>query len=224
MNVTIDGGPLGIDEVVAVAEGRAEAVLHHGVRGRMLPARDIVERAVAEDRTLYGVTTGFGALASKRIDRAEAEDLQVRLLRSHAAGVGDPLPDELVRSMLLLRARTLAQGHSGVRPIIVERYIEFLREGLLPVVPSQGSVGASGDLAPFAHLALPIIGEGFLKDGDVVEPAARVLARHGLAPIRLRAKEGLSLLNGTEGMLSSSIVPAVWLRRQISARRSPWRP
>ena len=217
MNVTIDGGPLGIDEVVAVAEGRAEAVLHHGVRGRMLPARDIVERAVAEDRTLYGVTTGFGALASKRIDRAEAEDLQVRLLRSHAAGVGDPLPDELVRSMLLLRARTLAQGHSGVRPIIVERYIEFLREGLLPVVPSQGSVGASGDLAPFAHLALPIIGEGFLKDGDVVEPAARVLARHGLAPIRLRAKEGLSLLNGTEGMLSFGVLGLHRARRLASA-------
>lgn len=217
MNVTIDGGPLGIDEVVAVAEGRAEAVLHHGVRGRMLPARDIVERAVAEDRTLYGVTTGFGSLASKRIDRAEAEDLQVRLLRSHAAGVGDPLPDELVRSMLLLRARTLAQGHSGVRPIIVERYIEFLREGLLPVVPSQGSVGASGDLAPFAHLALPIIGEGFLKDGDVVEPAARVLARHGLAPIRLRAKEGLSLLNGTEGMLSFGVLGLHRARRLASA-------
>jgi histidine ammonia-lyase len=206
MHVTIDGGPLTIDEVVAVAAGRAEAVLHHEVRARMLPARDIVEQAVTEDRTLYGVTTGFGALASKRIDPAEAEDLQVRLLRSHAAGVGDPLPDELVRSMLLLRARTLAQGHSGVRPVIVERYIEFLREGLLPVVPSQGSVGASGDLAPFAHLALPIIGEGYLKDGDQIEPSAGVLARHGLAPIRLRAKEGLSLLNGTEGMLSLGVL------------------
>jgi len=192
--------------VVAVAEGRAEVVLHHDVRARMLPARDVVERAVAEDRTLYGVTTGFGALASVQIDPAEAEDLQVRLLRSHAAGVGDPLPDEIVRSMLLLRARTLAQGYSGVRPVIVERYIEFLREGLIPVVPSQGSVGASGDLAPFAHLALPIIGEGLLKDGDQVEAAARVLARHGLAPIRLRAKEGLSLLNGTEGMLSMGVL------------------
>ena len=172
----------------------------------MLPARDVVERAVAEDRTLYGVTTGFGALASERIDPAEAEDLQVRLLRSHAAGVGEPLPDDLVRSMLLLRARTLSQGYSGVRPVIVERYIDFLREDLLPVVPGQGSVGASGDLAPFAHLALPVIGEGLLKDGDRVEPAAQVLSRHGLAPIRLRAKEGLSLLNGTEGMLSFGVL------------------
>jgi len=217
MHVTIDGGPLTIEEVVAVASGRAEAVLHHDVRARMLPSRDIVEQAVAEDRTLYGVTTGFGALASQRIDPAEAEELQVRLLRSHAAGVGDPLPDELVRAMLLLRARTLAQGHSGVRPVLVERYIEFLREGLLPVVPSQGSVGASGDLAPFAHLALPVIGEGFLKDGDRVEPAATVLARHGLAPIRLRAKEGLSLLNGTEGMLSFGAIGLHRARRLAEA-------
>ncbi len=206
MHVNVDGGPLTVEEVVAVATRRAEAVLHHDVRARMLPARDVVERAVAEDRTLYGVTTGFGALASERIDPGEAEDLQIRLLRSHAAGVGDPLPDDLVRSMLLLRARTLSQGYSGVRPLIVERYIDFLRENLLPVVPAQGSVGASGDLAPFAHLALPVIGEGFLKDGDRVEPAAQVLGRHGLAPIRLRAKEGLSLLNGTEGMLSFGVL------------------
>lgn len=206
MHVTLDGGPLSIEEVVAVATGGAEVVLHHDVRARMLPAREVVEQAVADDRTLYGVTTGFGALASKRIDRSEAEELQVRLLRSHAAGVGDPLPDEMVRAMLLLRARTMAQGYSGVRPVIVERYVDFLRENLLPVVPSQGSVGASGDLAPFAHLALPVIGEGFLKDARRIEPADRVLARHGLAPVRLRAKEGLSLLNGTEGMLALGVL------------------
>ncbi len=213
MHVTIDGGPLSIDQVVAVASGSAEVILDHDVRARMLPARDLVEQAVAEDRTLYGITTGFGALASRRIDPSEAQQLQVHLLRSHAAAVGDPLPDELVRAMLLLRARTLAQGHSGVRPVIVERYVEFLRDGLLPVVPSQGSVGASGDLAPFAHLALPLIGEGYLKDGDVVEPAAKVLARHGLAPIRLHAKEGLSLLNGTEGMLSFGVLGLARARR-----------
>ena len=126
----------------------------------------------------------------------------MNLLRSHAAGVGDPLPDEIVRAMLLLRARTLAQGYSGVRPVVVERLVEMLEAGLLPVVPSQGSVGASGDLAPFAHLALPLIGEGLIRSGGEVVPAARALAAHGLAPLHLRAKEGLSLLNGTEGMLS----------------------
>jgi histidine ammonia-lyase len=213
MRVTIDGGPLSIDEVVAVVSGSADLIVDHEVRARMLPARDLVEQAVAEDRTLYGITTGFGALSNQRIDPSEAQQLQVHLLRSHAAAVGDPLPDEIVRSMLLLRARTLSQGHSGVRPVIVERYVEFLRGDLLPVVPSQGSVGASGDLAPFAHLALPLIGEGYLKDGGVAEPAAKVLARHGLAPIRLRAKEGLSLLNGTEGMLSFGVLGLARARR-----------
>lgn len=200
--VVIDGGPLHIEEVVAVARRQAEVVVAPGVRARMIPARAVVERAVADGATVYGVTTGFGALASTRIAPEEAEALQASLLRSHAAGVGETLPDEMVRAMLLLRARTLAQGHSGVRPVLVERYADFLQQDLLPVVPGQGSVGASGDLAPFAHLALPLIGEGLLKDERGVAEAGEVLERHGLAPIHLRAKEGLSLLNGTEGMLA----------------------
>src|SRR5690606_38161896 len=136
-------------------------------------------------------TTGFGAFASTRIDPSEARELQVNLLRSHAAGVGDPLPDEVVRAMLLLRARTLAQGHSGVRPIIAERLLEILRRDLLPVVPTYGSVGASGDLAPFAHMALPLIGEGEVRTNGRVQPAAAALADAGLEPLELDAKEGL---------------------------------
>jgi histidine ammonia-lyase len=195
-----------MEDVVAVAERRAEAEMHPDVESRMRPALEMVDRALAERQTIYGVTTGFGALASTRIEPEEAEELQVHLLRSHAAGVGPPVPDELVRAMLLLRARSLSQGYSGVRPLLVKRYLELLAKDLLPVVPAQGSVGASGDLAPFAHLALPLIGEGFLKDGDEIAPAREVLSRHGLEPIRLRPKEGLSLLNGTEGMLAFGVL------------------
>jgi histidine ammonia-lyase len=162
----------------------------------MDPARATVDAAVDSGEVVYGITTGFGALASTHIGREGAEALQYNLIRSHASGVGDPLPDELVRAILLLRARTLAQGHSGVRPVIVHRLLEMLDRDLLPVIPSQGSVGASGDLAPFAHMALPIIGEGWLRSQGRVVTAAE----SGLDPIALRAKEGLSLLNGTEGM------------------------
>jgi histidine ammonia-lyase len=204
--VVVDGRPLAPSQVVAVVEGLAEAVPAPDLDERMAPARRVVEGAVQRGEVVYGVTTGFGALADRRIDPSEAEALQVALLRSHAAGVGDRLPDPLVRAMLLLRARTLAQGHSGVRPLLVERYLEFLRRDLLPVVPGQGSVGASGDLAQFAHLALPLIGEGHLKDGGEVLPAGEALGRHGLGPIHLQAKEGLSLLNGTEGMLAYGVL------------------
>ena len=184
--------------------------------------------AVSGDEVVYGITTGFGALSTTRVEPDEAAELQLNLLRSHAAGVGPPLPDELVRAMLALRARTLAQGYSGVRTEIVSRLIEMLDLDLLPVVPSQGSVGASGDLAPFAHLALPIVGEGFLKiDGQAV-PAAEALKQRNLSPLRLRPKEGLSLLNGTEGMLSMAVLGLDRARRlaraAISAAASRSRP
>ena len=198
----VDGGPLSVEEVVAVAIGASRAQLGLGWEEKMAPARRLVEEAVAAQAVIYGITTGFGALASTRVEGAEAADLQQNLLRSHAAGVGDPLPAELVRAMLLLRARTLAQGHSGVRPEVVRKIVELLSHDLLPVVPGQGSVGASGDLAPFAHLALPLIGEGFLNRQGHIEPAGQALAAVGLEPLHLEAKEGLSLLNGTEGMLA----------------------
>lgn len=192
----VDGGPLKPSEVVGVANHKVKADPGADLGARMAPARAVVEAAVQSNQVVYGITTGFGALAGTHIGREQTETLQYNLLRSHATGVGDPLPDEIVRAMLLLRARTLAQGHSGVRPIIVERLLELLDRDILPVVPSQGSVGASGDLAPFAHLALPLIGEGMVRvNGTVMTPSAA-----GVEPVQLQAKEGLSLLNGTEGM------------------------
>lgn len=217
MPVVIDGGPLTIDQVVAVAQRKSEVELAAGVAARMAPARAVVERALTSGAVVYGITTGFGALASTRVDADQAAELQVNLLRSHAAGVGPPLDDELVRAMLLLRARTLSQGHSGVRVEIVARLVEMLRRDLLPVVPSQGSVGASGDLAPFAHLALPLIGEGQLKVEGRVSDAAAALAATDLVPIKLLAKEGLSLLNGTEGMLAMGALGISRARRLARA-------
>lgn len=209
--VVIDGTPMALDDIWAAADG-AHLRVGSEVRDRMAPARRLVEEAVERGDTMYGVTTGFGALASTRIDPSQAREVQVALLRSHAAGVGDPLPLPLVRAMLALRARTLAQGHSGVRPVVVERLVDLANAGLIPVVPELGSVGASGDLAPFAHLALPLIGEGEVwSDGERL-PAAEGLAAVGLEPLALEAKEGLSLLNGTEGMLAWL---ALGLRRAI---------
>jgi histidine ammonia-lyase len=194
--VIISGEPLTPQQVVEVAYRRSKVAVSDDLAQRLAPARRIVEEAVDSGGVVYGITTGFGALASTDIGREQAVALQYNLLRSHSSGVGDPLPDELVRAMLLLRARTLAQGYSGVRPVIVEKLVEMLQRDILPVVPSQGSVGASGDLAPFAHLALPLIGEGSVRVDGVTMPTAD----SGLESIELQTKEGLSLLNGTEGM------------------------
>jgi len=209
----VDGGPLTPGQVVEVARRRMRAVPGPGLAERMDPARAVVDAAVDSGEVVYGITTGFGALASTHIGRDEAETLQYNLIRSHASGVGDPIPDDLVRAILLLRARTLAQGHSGVRPVLVERLLEMLERDILPVIPSQGSVGASGDLAPFAHMALPLIGEGKVRvDGQVI-PTSET----DLEPISLQAKEGLSLLNGTEGMTAMGALGLDEARRLLIA-------
>ena len=200
--VTVDGGPLTPSEVAAVAFREADIVIGDDLGERLEPARALIQQIAESEDVVYGVTTGFGALATSHIGVSQAEDLQYNLIRSHATGVGDPLPAPVVRAMMLLRARTLAQGHSGVRQEIVLKMLELLEKDILPVVPSQGSVGASGDLAPFAHLALPLIGEGRVTvDGKAV-PASQVVKD----PIRLGVKEGLSLLNGTEGMAAMGAV------------------
>lgn len=216
-DIVLDGGPLTAADVVTAAHGGVTVVLDPAAADRMEAARDVVRGAIAGGAAVYGVNTGFGALVRHRIDAGDAADLQVRLLRSHAVGVGHPLPAHMVRAMLVLRARTLAQGHSGVRVEVVQALLDLLNRNLLPVVPDRGSVGASGDLAPFAHLALPLIGEGELRDGDTVGPAAEMLAANGLAPLVLQPKEGLSLLNGTEGMLAWGILGAHRARRLARA-------
>src|SRR6266545_2865470 len=200
--VLLTGGPLRVAEVVAVARGHVPVELGEEGRKRMAGARDVVERAVAGGRRVYGVSTGFGLLANTAVDPGDLEELQRRIVLSHATGTGDPLDVEVVRAMQLLRARTLTQGHSGVRPVVVEALLALLAAGVAPVIPEHGSVGASGDLAQLAHLALPLLGEGeVLVDGARV-PAAEGLRRAGLGPLALSYKEGLSLVNGTEGMLA----------------------
>lgn len=204
MSVLI-GEPLDIDGVVAVAAGEP-VELAPGLAGDMAPARRVVEEAVDSGAAVYGITTGLGDLASVRIDPAEAKSLQEAILRSHATAVGAPLPTEVVRAMMLLKARTFAMGVSGVRFALVERLARMLNESIHPVVPAQGSLGASGDLALLAHLALPLIGEGAVEvKGDIL-PAVGALRAAGLEPLELSHKEGLSLVNGTEGMLALGIL------------------
>src|SRR5437867_12155785 len=190
------GERLSIQDVVAVARGEP-AVLSDPARKRMEGAREVVDRKVAAGETVYGVTTGLGSLANVRLEPEEVRDLQHRLLRSHAVGVGPPLSEWEVRAMLLLRAHCLALGYSGVRPVVAERLIEFLNREVYPVVPEQGSLGASGDLAPLAHLALPLIGEGAVSFQGEPAPAMAALERAGLDALTLEPKEGLSLINGT---------------------------
>ncbi|HSL97952.1 MAG TPA: histidine ammonia-lyase [Candidatus Deferrimicrobiaceae bacterium] len=198
--VVVSGADLTVADVEAVARRGAVAVLDAGARGRMERSRAVVDELLAADAVVYGVTTGVGALCDRSIGQADAERLQVNLLVSHAAGVGEPLPRDVVRAMLLLRANTLALGHSGARPVVAERLLEMLERGLHPVVPSQGSVGASGDLAPLAHLALPLIGRGQVELNGHLMPALVALRELGLEPLTLGAKEGLALLNGTQLM------------------------
>src|ERR671936_1218777 len=196
--IRLTGDDLSVADVWAVAVERASAELSDASREKMRSARELVERAAHGVREhTYGINTGFGRFVSRSIPEELTEELQVRLLRSHACGVGDPYPTDVVRAAMLLRANALAKGYSGARVETVELLVECLNRGVVPHVPSRGSVGASGDLAPLAHLALPLVGEGEAwVDGERL-PGTEALARVGLAPIRLRAKEGLSLINGT---------------------------
>ena len=198
--VVLTGADLDIGDVEAVARHGARAALDVHARERMAEARAVIDALVERGEVVYGVTTGFGDLATTFIPPADAARLQENLLASHAAGVGRPFPREVVRAMLLLRANTLALGHSGCRPLLVDRICRFLELGIHPVVPEQGSVGASGDLAPLAHLALPLVGRGEVELGGQVMPSLVALREVGLEPLVLQPKEGLALLNGTQLM------------------------
>src|SRR3989454_2015927 len=212
--IRLTGEDLRLDDVWAVAFGAADAALSDEARTKMAAARELVERAAHGTREhTYGINTGFGRFVSKSIPEEQTEELQLRLLRSHACGVGEPYPDEIVRAAMLLRANALAKGNSGARVETVELLLECIRHGVLPYVPSRGSVGASGDLAPLAHLALPLVGEGEAwHDGELL-PGADALTAAGLEPTRLAAKEGLSLINGTQFMAAFGALGVVRARR-----------
>ncbi|UFP95237.1 histidine ammonia-lyase [Gloeobacter morelensis] len=198
--LVLDGCSLAVDDVVAVARGGVPVRLAPASLEAVRRSRAFVEALLEGDEIVYGITTGFGYFKNRRIPRSAVEQLQQNLLVSSAAGVGEPFGREVVRAMLLLRANTLALGYSGVRPETLQLLIAMLNRGVHPVVPCRGSVGASGDLAPLAHLALVLTGEGEAEVGGGVLPGAAALARVGLEPIRLGAKEGLALINGTQAM------------------------
>lgn len=197
---TLVGRPLTLHDVVRVARDGQPVALCPDAAARIAASRACIERIVEEERVVYGVTTGFGKLANVRIAASDVQQLQRNLIVSHAMGVGAPLSTEVVRAMLLLRAQSLAQGNSGIRVDVIVLLLAMLDRGVHPIVPSQGSVGASGDLAPLAHMALTLIGEGEAEFGGETLPATEALARAGLSPVVLEAKEGLALINGTQAM------------------------
>src|SRR5215216_4635640 len=196
----LSGQQLTLQQIVDIAEGREQVVLDEEARARVERARQVVQDIVTQGRTVYGVNTGFGKLSDVSIDRGDLIQLQLNLVRSHSCGLGEPLSEPEARAMLLLRANVLASGFSGARPLVIETLIAMLEKGLTPIIPEKGSVGASGDLAPLAHLALAAIGEGELFYTGERLPAVTALERAHVAPLQLEVKEGLALLNGTQAM------------------------
>lgn len=194
------GCTLDIDHVIRVARHSQSVQLDDSARARVRQSRAYVEQLIQQDEVVYGVTTGFGKFAQVRISPHDTRLLQRNLLLSHAMGVGEPLPTEVVRAMMLLRAHSLALGYSGVREEVIALLLEMLNRGVHPIVPSQGSVGASGDLAPLAHMCLPMIGEGLAEYQGQVMVGEAALRQAGLEPLILEAKEGLALINGTQAM------------------------
>jgi histidine ammonia-lyase len=218
--VLLSGGPLSIDEVARVAQGGAFVQIDPAVQTVVKQARAIVDSIAEGSEPVYGINTGFGSLSKVRIDREGLHDLQKNIVRSHAACVGEPLPRSVVRGMMLILGASLARGHSGVRYQLIERLVEMLNLDLIPVIPSRGSVGASGDLAPLAHLALGLIGEGTLCDGSSIQPAEVVLAAKSIKPIELESKEGLALINGTHMMTAIGALAIADIDRILAAATS----
>jgi histidine ammonia-lyase len=214
--IQIDGLSLTLEVTLKVAEGEAVA-LSASALPRIGAARKVVEDIVSTGATVYGINTGFGALSDVTIPPDELRQLQLNLVRSHSCGVGDPLPETAVRAMMLQRANVLARGHSGCRAIVVETLIQMLNAGIHPVIPSRGSVGASGDLAPLAHLALVAIGEGEAVYKGQRMPGGAALQTAGITPLMLEAKEGLALLNGTQAMTAVGGLALLAAERLVNA-------
>src|ERR1700733_4804389 len=200
--ISIDGFSLTLEDVATIAEKAERVQIAPAALLRMQASRHIVDVAMDGATPVYALNTGVGLLANIRLDETEIEAMQVNLIRSHCCGVGVPLETSVVRGMMLIRANVLAKGLSGIRPIVAERICDLLNHGITPVIPSRGSVGASGDLAPLAHMALVLIGEGRAEYKGEILPASVCFTRAGLTPLVLLGKEGISLLNGTQAMLS----------------------
>ena len=213
--VAIDGRSLRLEEFDDVARRGRSCVLAEHARSAVEAGQAAVRRVLDAGDAVYGVNTGFGDLAGVRIAPDRIVELQRRLILSHASGLGEPLDDDTVRGMLLLRANTLARGHSGVRPQVIEALLALVDADVLPVVPSRGSVGASGDLAPLAHLVLPLLGRGQVRIDGRIATAAEGLRRAGLVPLELGPKEGLALINGTQAMTSLLALSCLDARRLV---------
>ncbi len=215
--VTLDGKGLTLEQLEAVARRGARVRLDAATLERIGRSRRGIEARVAAGEVIYGVNTGFGRLADVQIPAGKLTQLQLNLLRSHACGVGEPFAEDIVRAMLLLRANVLAGGYAGVRPAVLGKLAELLDAGVHPVVPSQGSVGASGDLAPLAHLALPLVGEGEAWVAGERLPGAEALAKAGVTGLELAPKEGLALINGTQAMTAVAALALLDAERMIAA-------
>lgn len=215
--VLLDGKSLTLEQLEAVAVGGEQVALVPEARTRLASRRKEIETRLAQGEVMYGVNTGFGRMADVVVPPEKLEQLQLNLLRSHACGVGTPFPREVVRAMLVLRANVLASAYAGVRPEVVEKLLELVNAGVHPVVPSQGSVGASGDLAPLAHLALVLVGEGEAEYRGEVLPGGEALARAGLTPLTLAPKEGLALINGTQAMAAVGALALCTAERLLEA-------
>lgn len=207
-----------VDDVLAVARGGARVTLSAEARTALAAARRLIDELAAKPEPVYGVSTGFGALAVRHISPELRATLQRNIVRSHAAGMGPRVEREVVRALMFLRLKTLASGHTGVRPEVAEAMADVLNAGITPVVHEYGSLGCSGDLAPLSHCALTLLGEGEAEGPDGrVRPAGELLAEHGIAPVGLREKEGLALLNGTDGMLGMLVMACADLARLVTA-------
>ncbi len=211
-HLVIDGDTLSVDEAYAVAVDRLRVDLNPRARERMLRTRAVVDDIVARNEVVYGVTTGFGKLSEVAIPPDKLAELQVNLVRSHASGVGDRLPEPEVRAMMLLRANVIAKGYSGARPELVDLLLQMLNADVYPPIPEQGSVGASGDLAPLAHLGLALIGEGVLIRGGREADAATIIGEIGSKPVKLAPKEGITLINGTQTHTAVALIALVRAR------------
>ena len=218
--VLLTGENLSLEEMRSILFQQEQIELDPLALSRVQKSREAVERIVAEGRTVYGINTGFGKFSDVNINEKDVHALQLHLIRSHACGIGEPFEEKVSRAMVVLRLNALMKGFSGIRVEVLERLAYMANHAIHPVIPAQGSLGASGDLAPLSHLALVLIGEGFVwVDGSPV-PAAEVWAQHGLAPLVLEAKEGLALINGTQAMTAQGVIN--WLEAETLAYQSEW--